>query len=88
LQVFELLGIALPLLPLYMGRAERLAHLALPCHGIHPGPKKIGVIAHPFKSEKNRFPAYLFFFVAFFFAVFLAFFLAAMVTHLLSRMMV
>lgn len=36
------------------------------------------MIAHPFRSEKNRKPAYLFFFVAFFFAVFLAFFLAAM----------
>jgi len=42
----------------------------------------------PLEVEKSRFPAYLFFFVAFFFAVFLAFFLAAMVTHLLSRMMV
>jgi hypothetical protein len=46
------------------------------------------VIAHPFKWNEETGLAYLFFFVAFFFAVFLPFFLAAMVTHLLSRMMV
>jgi hypothetical protein len=44
----------------------------------HSGPKKIGVIAHPFKWNEETRLAYLFFFVAFFFAVFLPFFLAAM----------